>query len=36
MLETGEGEEMACTLDLAGPRRWRPVIWERFGFRITG
>jgi predicted amidohydrolase len=32
ILQGGEGEEiLSVTLDLAGPRRWRPLIWERFG-----
>ena len=31
----GETEAIiTVNLDLEGPRRWRPVIWERFG--ITG
>lgn len=32
--EGGEGEEIiSLHLDLAGPRRWRPVIQRRFGIR---
>jgi predicted amidohydrolase len=31
-LTGGEEEELlACTLDLAGPRHWRPIIRRRFG-----
>jgi len=34
ILTGGEGEEiLSVTLDLAGPRHWRPLIWERFGRR---
>jgi predicted amidohydrolase len=34
ILKGGEGEEMLTVqLDLKGPRRWRPKIWERFGIR---
>ena len=34
ILQGGEGEEiLAVTLDLAGPRHWRPIIQERFGIR---
>jgi hypothetical protein len=32
VLEGGQGEEICPVyLDLAGPRRVRPKIWERFG-----
>jgi predicted amidohydrolase len=34
ILTGGEAEEtLAVTLDLDGPRRWRPAIWQRFGRR---
>jgi predicted amidohydrolase len=34
ILKAGEEEQMITVhLDLAGPRFWRPVIWERFGIQ---
>jgi predicted amidohydrolase len=34
LLQGGEGEEiLSILLDLAGPRHWRPLVWQRFGFR---
>jgi predicted amidohydrolase len=34
VLKAGEAEEILTVhLDLAGPRLWRPVIWERFGMQ---
>jgi len=33
ILKGGEDEEvLSVTLDLAGPRHWRPLIWQRFGY----
>ena len=32
--ESGEGEEtLTVQLNISGPKRWRPKIWERFGVR---
>jgi predicted amidohydrolase len=34
ILKGGEHEEiLSVSLDLQGPRRWRPKIWERFGIK---
>lgn len=34
ILQAGEEEQLvSIQLDVAGPRLWRPVIWERFGIQ---